>query len=269
MFYTGYTFCRKTELCIKILKQQPCSLKIIHFNHNDKGKARTMKHLVKQLIPLFRITGCTLMLLLAGAPVWAHAIVGELENMSKTDAALLYLVLGYKHILPLGFDHILFVLSLFLLSPKLKPVLLQATAFTLAHSVTLALAVYKVISVPAAIVEPLIALSIAYVAVENILSPKIRPGRIGVVFVFGLVHGLGFAGALAEMGLPQNAYMLSLVMFNVGVELGQLTVILLAFFLVAKWFANKPYYRKAIVVPASALIALIAAWWTVERLFFS
>jgi len=140
--------------------------------------------------------------------------------MSRTDAALIYLQLGYRHILPLGFDHILFVLSLFLLSPRLKPVLWQATAFTIAHSVTLGLAMYHVIDPPAKIIEPLIALSIMYVALENIFSPRLKASRIGVVFLFGLVHGLGFAGALGQLGLPQNAYLLSLVMFNVGVEMG-------------------------------------------------
>src|ERR1700712_888639 len=113
---------------------------------------------------LFRITVIILFILFATQPLWAHAVTGELEKMSRTDAAALYLVLGYKHILPLGFDHILFVLSLFLLSPKLKPVLWQATAFTVAHSVTLGLAMYNIIKVPSAIIEPLIALSIMYVA---------------------------------------------------------------------------------------------------------
>jgi hypothetical protein len=216
-----------------------------------------------------KLAGLFLIGVLAAQPLWAHAIVGELEKMSKTDAAALYLVLGYQHILPLGFDHILFVLSLFLLSPKLKPVLLQATAFTIAHSVTLGLAMYNVIKVPSNIIEPLIALSIMYVALENIFSPRLKTSRIGVVFIFGLVHGLGFAGALGTLGLPQNAYLLSLIMFNVGVELGQLTVILLAFFLLAKWFGKKPYYRKALVIPLSAIIALIAAFWTVQRLFFA
>jgi hypothetical protein len=209
-----------------------------------------------------------LLTLLLSQPLWAHVIVGELEKMSRTDAAFLYLQLGYKHILPLGFDHILFVLSLFLLSPQLKPVLWQATAFTIAHSVTLGLAMYHVITPPARIVEPLIALSILYVALENIFSPRLKPSRVGVVFLFGLVHGLGFAGALGQLGLPQNAYLLSLIMFNVGVELGQMTVILLAWFLLAKQFGHKPYYRKVIVVPLSVIIAVIAAFWTVQRLFF-
>jgi len=217
---------------------------------------------------LFRVAGFVLLAVLTTQPLWAHAIVGELERMSRTDAAALYLMLGYKHILPLGFDHILFVLSLFLLSPALKPVLWQATAFTIAHSVTLGLAMYNVVNISAAIVEPLIALSILYVALENIFSPRLKTSRIGVVFMFGLVHGLGFAGALGQLGLPSNAYLLSLIMFNVGVELGQLTIILLAWFLLARWFGNKPYYRKAIVIPLSATIALVAACWTVQRLFF-
>jgi hypothetical protein len=215
-----------------------------------------------------RIAGIMLLLMLMSQPLWAHVIVGELEKMSKSQAALVYLGLGYKHILPLGFDHILFILSLFLLSPKLKPLLWQATAFTVAHSVTLGLAMYHVITPPAKIVEPVIALSILYVALENIFSPKLKKSRIGVVFLFGLVHGMGFAGALGHLGLPKNAYLTCLVMFNVGVELGQLTVILTAWFLLAKWFGDKPYYRKYIVIPLSAIICCVAAFWTVQRLFF-
>jgi HupE/UreJ protein len=215
-----------------------------------------------------RIAGICILLLLSSQPVWAHVVVGELEKMSKSHAALVYLGLGYKHILPLGFDHILFILSLFLLSPKLKPVLWQATAFTVAHSVTLGLAMYHVITPPAKIVEPVIALSILYVALENIFSPKLKTSRIGVVFLFGLVHGMGFAGALGHLGLPKDSYLICLVMFNLGVELGQLTVILTAYFLLARWFGDKPYYRKRIVIPLSVIIAVIAAYWTVQRLFF-
>jgi hypothetical protein len=196
----------------------------------------------------------------------AHVIVGELEKMSGTRAALVYLQLGYQHILPLGFDHILFVLTLFLLSPRLKPVLWQATAFTVAHSVTLGLAMYHLITPPARIVEPLIAVSILYVALENVFSPRLKPARIGVVFLFGLVHGMGFAGALGRLGLPQSSYLLSLVMFNLGVELGQLTIILLAFFLLGKWFGDKPWYRRRVVIPLSVVIAATAAFWTVQRI---
>jgi len=215
-----------------------------------------------------KIAGILILLFLVSQPLWAHDVVGELEKMSKTDAAVLYMKLGFTHILPLGFDHILFVLSLFLLSPKLKPVLLQATAFTVAHSVTLGLAMYHIITPSPKIVEPIIAISIVYVAMENIFSPRLKKSRIGVVFLFGLVHGMGFANALNQLGLPEQSYLTSLIMFNVGVELGQLAVILAAYFLFGKWFGNKPYYRKMIVVPLSVIIAAVALYWTVERLFF-
>jgi len=205
--------------------------------------------------------------LLAVQPAFAHDTVQELEKLNKTEAAILYLQLGFRHIIPLGFDHILFVLSLFLLSPKLKPVLWQATAFTVAHSITLGLAMFHVFKPSPAIVEPVIALSILYVALENIFSPQLRKSRIGIVFLFGLVHGMGFASALGELGLPKTAYLSSLLMFNLGVEIGQVTVIMAAFLLFGKWFGKKNYYRKAIVIPLSVLIAFMAAYWTVERIF--
>ena len=214
-----------------------------------------------------RIIGCMILFFLASQSLMAHDVEG-LSKLSKTDVAIIYLQLGYTHILPLGLDHILFVLSLFLLNPKLKPILLQATAFTVAHTITLGLAMYEVIKPPTNIVEPVIALSILYVALENIFSPKLKASRIGVVFLFGLIHGMGFASALTELGLPKNGYFSSLIMFNIGVELGQITVILAAFLLLALPFGKKPYYRKRIVVPLSILIAVIALYWTIERIFF-
>lgn len=210
-----------------------------------------------------------LLLILAGTPLFAHDIIIDVENMSGPDALWLYFKLGFEHILPLGLDHILFVLSLFLLSPNLKPILTQSLAFTLAHSVTLGLAMYGVIKPSPAIVEPIIALSILYVALENIFSQKLKASRIVIVFLFGLVHGMGFAGVLQELGLPENTYLSSLLMFNLGVEIGQVAIILGAWFLVARWFKNKATYRKYIVIPLSTIIALIAAFWTVERIFFS
>lgn len=208
-----------------------------------------------------------LCLLMVANDLFAHVVVTDLEEMTATDSAALYLRLGYQHILPLGLDHILFVLSLFLLSPKLKPVLWQSLTFTIAHSVTLGLAMYNVINVPSRIVEPLIALSIMFVALENIFAKKLRPSRLAVVFVFGLVHGMGFASALSNLGLPSNSYFTSLIMFNAGVELGQLTVILAAFFLFGKWFGKKPWYHARIVTPLSLIIAAIALYWVVQRLF--
>jgi hypothetical protein len=208
------------------------------------------------------------LLILSAQSAFGHVVVGELETMSKTDTAVLYLKLGYKHILPLGFDHILFVLGLFLLSAKLKSVLWQSLAFTIAHSVTLGLAMFNVIAVSPAIIEPLIALSIMYVALENVFVQKLRPSRIGIVFFFGLIHGLGFASALSSLGLPQNAFVSSLVMFNVGVELGQLTVILGAFFLFGKWFRERSWYRQYVVTPLSLIIAGIALFWVIQRTLF-
>ena len=111
------------------------------------------------------------------------------------------------HILPKGLDHILFVLGIFLLSPRWKTMLLQVTAFTVAHSITLGLSIYGIVSLPSRIVEPLIALSIAYVAIENLLTRELKPWRLALVFMFGLLHGLGFAGVLRELGLPREEFL--------------------------------------------------------------
>jgi hypothetical protein len=178
-----------------------------------------------------------------------------------------YIAVGFEHILPRGLDHILIVLGLFLLSARPRPLLLQITAFTLAHTVTLALSMYGVVSLPSRLVEALIALSIAYVAVENLLTSELTPWRPILVFAFGLLHGLGFAGALREWGLPREEFVTALVSFNVGVELGQLGVVGLAFLTVG-WFRDREWYRPAIVWPLSALIALVGLWWAFERAVF-
>lgn len=215
----------------------------------------------------FKRIATTIICILICQFAFAHASIIEIEKMTKMDAAFLYIQLGFEHILPLGLDHILFVVSLVLLNPKLKSIFWQATAFTLAHTVTLGLTMYHIIKPLPSIIEPIIALSIVYVALENIFSQKLRSTRIVIVFLFGLIHGMGFANALGELGLPQNAYLTSLLMFNVGVELGQLTIILAVYFLIVKWFGNKVYYQKRFVLPISIVIAVIATFWTVERLF--
>lgn len=184
---------------------------------------------------------------------------------SRWLVARQYLVLGYEHILPQGTDHILFVLGLFLLSCRLKPLLWQVTAFTVAHSITLGLAMYGVIRLPSSVVEPLIAASIAFVAVENICTPELKPWRPVVVFGFGLIHGLGFSSVLLSLGLPRQDFLTALLSFNSGVELGQLTVITAAF-LVVGWWRRRGWYRRAIVIPASALIAVTGLFWTVQRI---
>ena len=178
-----------------------------------------------------------------------------------------YISVGYVHIVPKGLDHILFVVGLFLLSTRLHPLLWQVTAFTVAHTVSLALGITGVVTVPPAIVEPLIALSIVYVAVENIYTQKLSRWRPVIVFCFGLLHGLGFAGVLSEIGLPADQFVTGLISFNVGVELGQLSVIAVCFLLVGFWFSKKPWYHKFIVIPASITIGIIAGWWFIERTF--
>ncbi|MBS0122569.1 HupE/UreJ family protein [Thetidibacter halocola] len=144
-----------------------------------------------------------------------------------------YIPVGFDHILPKGLDHILFVLGLFFLSTRMGPLLWQVSAFTLAHTVTLALGALGYVTIPGSIVEPIIAASIVYVAVENIVSDKLHRWRPAVIFVFGLLHGLGFASVLQEFGLPEAQFVPALIGFNVGVEFGQLTVIAGAFLLVA------------------------------------
>jgi hypothetical protein len=176
-----------------------------------------------------------------------------------------YVHLGFRHIIPEGFDHILFVLGLFLLSVRLGPLFWQVSAFTVAHSVTLGLSLYGVVHLPASVVEPLIAASIALIAIENLFTSELTPWRPFVVFGFGLIHGLGFAQAFVAAGLPRRDYLTGLIGFNFGVECGQLTVIAAAFLLVG-WFRHRPWYRRRIVIPASILIAAVAVFWTVQRL---
>lgn len=180
----------------------------------------------------------------------------------------LYLLLGFTHIVPSGLDHICFVLGLFLLSLRIRPLLAQTTAFTVAHSITLGLTMLGLVSLPPRIVEPMIALSIAYVAIENLATSELKPSRLVLVFAFGLIHGMGFAGVLRELGLPRSQFAPALISFNVGVEVGQLAVILTAFLAVGWWAGRKPWYRKRVVIPASLAIAGIGLFWTVQRIFF-
>jgi hypothetical protein len=200
-----------------------------------------------------------------GAGAASDAIeIGVSEPRSWMAKFVEYATVGFTHILPKGLDHILFVLGLFLLNTNGRPLLVQVTAFTLAHSVTLALGLYGIVSIPPTIVEPLIALSIIYVAVENIFTSRLHAWRPFVVFLFGLLHGLGFAGILTEIGLPRSDFLLGLVAFNIGVEFGQLAVIALAFLAVG-WFSRASWYRSYITTPASVAIAAMGTWWFVER----
>ena len=185
---------------------------------------------------------------------------------TRATTAVRYLALGFTHIVPKGLDHMLFVLGIFLLTRRLRSVLWQVSAFTIAHSITLGLSIYGVIAVPPSVVEPLIALSIAYVAIENLLMTELKPWRVGLVFAFGLLHGMGFAGALKELGLPRSEFVTALLTFNLGVEAGQLTVIAAAFLALGWWFGQRTWYRRLVVVPASGAIACVAVYWTIQRM---
>ena len=189
----------------------------------------------------------------------------EDEGLSSTFFS--FLRQGFVHVVPLGVDHILFVIGLFLLSRKWKPLLYQVSVFTLAHTITLALATVGLVSVPGNIVEPIIAASIAFVALENIFVAKYKPYRLAVVFLFGLIHGLGFAGVLSEFDLDPGSLFAGLLGFNLGVEFGQLAVIGLALILTFG-IKDPKNYRKIVVIPGSVLIALMGAYWTIQRIFF-
>lgn len=211
-----------------------------------------------------------LMTMLFFIPVmYAHSINYALQDAPVDKVVWFYLKLGYQHIIPYGIDHILFVISLCLLSTNIKTIFWQATAFTVAHSITLALSMKSMIVAPGAVVEPIIALSIVFVAIENMLLTTLKPWRILIVFLFGLIHGMGFASALNEIGLPADKFFTSVIAFNAGVELGQITIITAMFAGIIIPLRKKSWYRVGVVYPLSAVIALIATYWTIQRVFYA
>ncbi|NCP67662.1 HupE/UreJ family protein [bacterium] len=182
-----------------------------------------------------------------------------------------YIVLGIEHIL-IGLDHILFVMSLVLLLPPWRKIIGMVTAFTLAHSVTLILGGTNILTISGSIVEPIIAASIAYMAFTTVFLSKKYPwfaqahARLGVIFLFGLFHGLGFAGVFAEVAPEASRLLPSLLFFNVGVEIGQLVV--LALFVPFLW-ALKHFKLDRYFVPFFAvIISALALWWVFVRIFF-
>ncbi len=194
-------------------------------------------------------------------PIFFQGVIGKTKIKTFFD----YIVVGFEHIIPKGWDHIVFVLGLFFFSSKLKPLVWQISAFTLAHTFTLALGSLGYIKIVPEIVEPLIALSIIFISVENIFIKRLSKWRPIVIFIFGLLHGLGFASVLGEFGLPTGFFVPALIGFNVGVEFGQLTVVLLAFVFFGYWFNKKDYYKSSIAQPISAIIGLIGVFWFIER----
>lgn len=210
-------------------------------------------------------------------PNQTQLIVEEKSGVGET--AITYFALGVEHIV-LGFDHLLFVLALILLVTGRKSLLVTITAFTLAHSIALALAVLGMISVPQNVVEVLIALSIVFLATEilhkrqGLCTLAIRKPWL-VAFGFGLIHGLGFAGALSEIGVPQHAIAVALALFNLGVEAGQLAFIagvcslvycLRRFPQIRHWEARANHSLAAIsMVPTAYFVGGLAAWWLIDR----
>lgn len=198
---------------------------------------------------------------------WSNALdlSGYFRRRSRWHVALEYLGLGYTHILPKGVDHILFVIGIFLLGTSIRPILMQVTTFTVAHSITLGLTMYGVVSLPPRVVEPMIAVSIVYVAIENLVTTELKPWRLALVFSFGLLHGMGFADALRQLGLPRSEFLTGLLTFNLGVEGGQLTVIAIASLCVS-WYRQRDWYHRLIVVPVSMIIAVVGVYWTIVRI---
>jgi hypothetical protein len=199
---------------------------------------------------------------------------GDLIEAARTQSASFrenawrFIVLGIEHIL-IGADHVLFVLAFLLTFASLKQTLKLITSFTIAHSITLILAGTGAFVLSSTVVEPLIAFSIAYVAISSVFLQKYkffreRGNKILSIFFFGLFHGLGFAGLLTDLSVPPNRFISSLLFFNVGIEIGQLMVIAVALPLL--FLLRKIRWHDTALKSIAVLIALIALFWTAERI---
>jgi hypothetical protein len=211
------------------------------------------------------------------APGHRHVVQGEgpplvldaglpsgtvMATAGPASVALSFLVMGIEHVL-LGFDHLAFLLALLLVARTWQQVGAVITTFTVAHSVTLISAAAGWVSAPGWLVEPVIAASIVYAGIDNLLHPE-RPHRLWLIFGLGLVHGLGFAGALGELGLPAGHALIGLLSFNGGVEIGQLMVAVVAVPVIA-WAARQPRWERVGLPACSVAVAGLGAWWLVER----
>lgn len=192
---------------------------------------------------------------------------GGTTQVPQQSATGSWIYSGFRHVLPLGLDHMLFILGLFLMIPKWKPLMGQSLLFTLAHSTTLALAVLGWVHLPGRLVEILIAFSIAFIGVENLFSHKVGKLRFILVFCFGLIHGLGFASVLAEKlgNVPRDQLAWPLLGFNLGVELAQITVLATAFLVL---WPLKKWERTAQTI-GSVIVTLAGAGWMIQRIFFT
>jgi len=203
---------------------------------------------------------------LRGGASSGQIIIDEQETITKTHRALQFISIGFDHVIPLGWDHLLFIVGMAMSTLLWRRLLLLVTTFTLAHTLTLGLAMYGVVEVSARIVEPLIAFSISYVAIENILTKQSIRRKSLVVFLFGLIHGLGFASMLKDFDMHPESFLVTLVGFNVGVELAQIVTVLVVVVVLVLYKKFLPKYRQIVIVPTSLIIAIIGFWWGVERI---
>jgi hydrogenase/urease accessory protein HupE len=192
----------------------------------------------------------------------------ELENLNSqhanTSGWFSFLKLGMDHIL-FGFDHLLFLLALLILRQSFKQIAFIVTSFTIAHSITISLTVLGWIQVPSMIVEVIIALSICYVALENIFRKNIN-NRALLTFFFGLIHGMGFAGILLEMNIPKKDLAVNLASFNIGIEIIQLAIVILLLPFLNRLYRYKNYNK--VLISVSIFSFLLGLIWLIERLFF-
>ena len=194
----------------------------------------------------------------------AHAVVYEHTWNGAVNATTDYFLLGIKHILPLGIDHVIFIVGLFLSNRRLKSVLLLATAFTVAHTITLILSALNYLPANPDIVEPIIGVCIAAIGLENIIRKDNARVSYLLVFLFGLVHGCGFATALADSGIPENYFYSTLISFNIGIEVAQVSLILFCFLIFRLW-KNEQTYRRLVVIPLSVVIMIVGMSFAIQR----
>jgi len=188
-------------------------------------------------------------------------LISNFKNFSN------FFVLGIQHIIPKGLDHILFIFGLFLFSLSIKKLITQITIFTIAHSITLIFVSLSLIKINPQIVEPIIALSIVYIGIENIFKNYIKEYfRYIVILFFGLLHGLGFALVLSDIGYRSSTLFLNLISFNIGIEVAQISIILFLYIFIGMKFSTNKYYRKVFQIPSSILVALIGLYWFFERI---
>ncbi|HKF68631.1 MAG TPA: HupE/UreJ family protein, partial [Vicinamibacterales bacterium] len=174
---------------------------------------------------------------------------------------------GVHHIL-IGPDHLLFLVGLLLLGGTIRQLLMVVTSFTVAHSITLSLAALNIVTPPARLIEPAIALSIVYVGADNILAKGGRDVRGWIAFTFGFIHGFGFANVLREMDLPARALGWSLFSFNIGVEIGQLFVVVLVATALVALKTRSEWAGRHLAFAGSVVVIVAGAFWFVQRVFF-